>query len=379
MPSRITIVAPLPAPRRRQRLAKLVRGFQKSGFGVDFMGWDRIKGEAAQWRWQGVPIREKIILTGGGHNSKSARAMYPLWIIVVFFRVLALGRGQTLYCLGWESAFPACLAAKLTRSKVIFDDADRFSMVLGLSGFLNRVLKSLELYTSRKVDLHIVPGFSRYEWRNENMFELKNSPSRADLDEGFALAGKRVSADIVLYVNGWLVETRGALVLLALLQELRRNGVKACMHVAGFLPDKLLQCYLSDPDVIYHGELPQAKALSLYLESDIALTFYDPAVPINRMAESNKWGDCVFYRKPFVVNSEVETADRFVKAGAAWSVPYGDVGALTDLVVRLVREPELIANAQENLASFDDQFPVFDVQVDRLCERIAEIGRQTRA
>lgn len=376
MPS-LTIIAPLPAPRRRQRLAKMIPFYQSAKYELHFWGWDRIRGEAKQWAWQGDPVNEKTILVGGGYSGARARALYPVWIGIVFFRVLFAGRRRLFHCLGWESAFPAMIAGLLTGSKVIFDDADRFSLVLGLRGFPNRILQRLEKWTSERALVHIIPGWSRYDWCDPSMFVLRNTPTRADYEDASKIEAPEKTAALTMYANGWLPPSRGIGFILDTFEVLKARGLDVHLIIAGFVLDEFRERITAMTGTTYYGEVSQRDALALYGQADIVLTFYDPLFEINQKAEPNKWGDCVFLRKPFVVNSEVRTARDFIEKCAAWEVPYGDRNALAELLNRLHDNPDEIAKANEALGGLQSDFSVFDDQMKLLLRKtLQRLGRE---
>ncbi|MEM7519722.1 MAG: hypothetical protein AAF307_01690 [Pseudomonadota bacterium] len=365
MPSNapIAMLAPLPALNKRTRLAKITKVLRARGHRLRFFGWERAPGELDRMRFDDRGVEESTLMRGGGYASSRARLFYPLWMMLVFVRVLRLGRGQTVFALGWETAFPALLAAMVTRSQIIFDDADRFSMILKLPGPLHRGLVRLERWTSRRAALHIVPGYARYEWRHERMIVLRNSPLAQDLEDARAAPPTRPDAALVLYANGWIGETRGAPVFLRALDHALATGLDLRLVVAGRVDGQSAPKLLAHPLVHYVGEVSQREALGWYAVSDAVLTYYDPAVPINRNAESNKWGDAVFFGCPIIVNAEVKTASAFVDGGAAWAVPYHDHEGLVALCERALRAAEMRAQAVVAVRSMAVDYPVFDDQL----------------
>ena len=362
----VVFIAPLGAIQKRTRLAKMAALIRARGDELLFFGWEREAGELETLRSTDPGVREQVILRGGGYASRWTRLFYPLWMIAVFLRVLGLGRDKALFCLGWETAFPALIASRFTGARVVFDDADRFSMIVRLPGPLHRGLEALERWTSRHAALHLVPSFSRYDWRHERMLELNNAPLLADMERARANAPTRPDASLVVYANGWIGETRGAPVFLKALDLIEAHGLDIRMVIAGRVSGPGAQDLIGHPRVRFLGEVSQSEALAQYAAVDVLLTYYDPAVPINRTAESNKWGDAVFFGTPFIVNAEVETARTFVGNGAAWAVPYQDAEALVDLLEALARDPARIREAAENLAGFRRAYRVFD-------ERMTEI------
>lgn len=369
----VVMIAPLSVVNKRTRLTKMVKVLNDKGFYVRFFGWEREKNESKELAWQGEEVSESVLLRGGGYASRRARLMYPLWMLVVFIRVLFLGRKKTFFCLGWETAFPALLASLFTKSSVVFDDADRFSMIIKLPGLLDRFLRSLEKWASYKAALHIVPSFSRYEWCHDRMYILRNAPLHSDFERARQLTKDKVSDGLVLYANGWIGETRGAPVFLELLDLARERGLNIAMIIAGRVDGPGATKLLGHPLVHYVGEVSQQEALSWYGAVDLLLTFYDPAVSINRKAESNKWGDAVYFAVPFVVNSEVVTAHDFVEKGAAWRVPYADVESLFSLIQNLAVKPEVLSDAAKRCSEFRDDYPTFDEGVGDVIKAVLRV------
>ncbi|UWN51849.1 hypothetical protein ASALC70_04084 [Alcanivorax sp. ALC70] len=367
---KIIIIAPLSAIALRTRLSKIASILVERDFEVFFIGWERSSGELNKYATKGVT--EWPLLRGGGYSSRRARALYPVWMLLVFFWVLVRGRNKTLYCLGWETAFPAKVASYLSGSKVVFDDADRFSMLVQFPLKIGAVVRMLERWTSRSSFLHIVPSFSRYEWRFDNMIEIKNTPLRGKWSVSEGQAGSKPSRPLILYVNGWVGQTRGAPIFLELMSRLNARGVGVLMHVAGRVDCPSGRQLIALPNVKYHGLLTQDEALELYGESDLVLTYYDPAVEINRLAESNKWGDCVFTGVPFVVNSEVLTARKFLDAGAAFAFPYVDHAALLRFIEEQVEDRSRIVQARKSIFLLKDQAFDFESQFGTVIARVTQ-------
>lgn len=358
----IHIFAPIPAIRKRTRLAKLCAIFRRAGLNVRYYGWRRDRNEAMD-AGTDPGVTETTILRGGGYGGSRARLHYPLWMIAVLWRAARLPRGGVWYCLGFESAFPALLVAWAKRARVIFDDADRFSMIVRMPSPFHRMVVAAERWSSRRAHLHLVPGFSRYEWSGPNMRLLRNSPSAEDFAAARALAAQASDASerpFTLYVNGWVGETRGAPVFLALMKALSVKRPSARMRVVGRGDKGAFEALIRLPNVDYRPTMPQVEALALYYHSDLVLTYYDPAITINRHAESNKWGDCVYCGTPFAVNGEVETARPFIASGAAFAVDYADVDGLLELVLRCMDDPGILQGARTALRGLRDDFPPFD-------------------
>lgn len=266
----IHIFAPLSAIRKWPRLAKMVPVFLDMGLDVKLHGWERKAGERQAFAWPDKRVHERAILRGGGYVTRLARAMYPIWMVMVFLRVLTLGRRKLLFCLGWESAFPALLASRLTGSRVIFDDADRFSMLLKLPGPAHRLLVRLEKWASTQSVAHLIPGWTRYDFSHAGMKLLRNTPTSGDFDRARRIAQQRPEADLVLYVNGWIGETRGASVFLSLMRRLQSSQPAIVMVAAGWTDCTAGHALFALPNVRFEGELSTEAALALYIAHGIS-------------------------------------------------------------------------------------------------------------
>jgi hypothetical protein len=93
---------------------------------------------------------------------------------------------------------------------------------------------------------------------------------------------------------------------------------------------------------------------------------YDPAIPINRVAEPNKWHDCVLFGVPFIANNGIETAAPFVDAGACRLVTYGDATGLTNVLRALAARPDEWLEMRDAIAAMN-AVP-WDVQVTAILQ-----------
>lgn len=368
----IGFIAPLPSLALRVRMTKMATLFLAHGHRLAFAGWERLPGEAAQNPWPGDGVDERLLFRGGGYARTVTRLLYPIWMIRVFLHVLLGRRPDTLFCLGWETAFPALLASFVRPATIVFDDADRFSMIVQLPSALHRVVTRLEEWTSRRVAMHIVPGYSRYEWRHERMVVLRNTPVSSDFRWAEQHARPRPDADLVVYVNGWISRERGADVVMEAADQYLSSGRSLAILAAGQATDSSGEALLRHPAALDFGRLQQAEALALYAAADVTLTFYDPSVAVNRRAEPNKWGDAVFFGKPFIVNQEVETASSFIDRGIAFAVPFGDPDALARLWRELADDPQRLESARAAALAARSEFEPFEEQLSSLLQKLEE-------
>jgi hypothetical protein len=277
---------------------------------------------------------------------------YIVWALFLGRRFLRR-RHTTVYALGLETAFPLASLRFLHLTSIellIFDDADRFSLLARVRA-LQAPLQRIERWTQRHVDVHMIPGRGRYPdgLHARVTAEVPNMPSSATvagaLRRGTVLPRRLEQSELRVLLSGWISDSRGLRMTIAA-ASLVASRIE--LYAAGRCSDSDRDA-LAAAGAIYLGELPQIDALAICREVDVVLTLYDPTTPINRFAESNKWGDCIAMTTPFIVNSEVETARHYVSRGCAWAVPFGDASALAGLLDRLASHPCLLRSGHDAL------------------------------
>lgn len=352
------IIAPLGEPHRRPRLEKLLRLTRDLGLDIHYRGWRREENERAVM--PGL-LSDQPLLVGGGRRSRSTLLMYPLWTWKVF-RMLLREKPKHVYCLGLETATAAFAASFFYPVRYVFDDADRLLLLFNIPGALRGLLEIGERMVSRKAARHIIPGPGRYPYRTPSMAIIRNVPDKEQVDQANALTHDRADRNLRVYINGWIDPTRGSSFLAAAARKLLERGAPVEFLIAAKSTTGL-DDLAGLPNVTHLGSLTQVEALSWYRATDLVATFYDPRILINQWAEANKWGDCVTMQTPFVVNEEVRTAQEFLSAGAAFSVPFNDSDALADLLVSLQANPDRLAAATRALETLAPDFPYFNDQM----------------
>ena len=365
----IIIIFPLSVIAHRTRLVKLVSIASDLGLSISTWAWERKKGDFHKE----LPIDfndRKVLLKGGGYNSKWIKLYYPLWMFSVFFQLILRRPKSPVYCLGFETAFPAFLASKVTTIKYIFDDADRFSMIVNLPSALNKGVKYLERKTSEGSIINIIPGYERYEFKNSKQTTLKNMPDSQALEKSKQVNIKRPNAKVIIYVNGWMGETRGLPIILELAK--RSLTSKADIHfiAAGNAKDKSASAFIKLPNVTYLGSVENHEALAWYRASDFIFTYYDPVIEINRYAESNKWGDGLSLKVPVIVNDEVITANFLRENNACISVPYHDIDALQRALDKVLINIKHLDLMKKNISQIHAEIKYFDAGMKTILQKV---------
>jgi len=312
----VNIIAPVSALSRRTRLAKIATHLYRSGGReIRHYGWLRNSTEQGEI-YLDFPTQTKYLVRGGGYGNKSTRLKYIVWMLRVFYQALILPRQSTIWALGFESAFPVAIASIAKKHKLIFDDADRFSLAFPIPRSLIPIVQKLEEWTSIRSDVHVIPGIARYDFQSAKFFELKNTPSEREIQKARELFSQKnwPKNTLVVNINGWLGQDRGIPVMLDVARQMTSDDI--VFLIAG-KPDCLAaKDLIMLPNVQYLGQLSNAEALASYFASDYVVTYYNPKLAINQLAESNKWGDAIMIGVGVIANKEVKTANFLEKVDA---------------------------------------------------------------
>ena len=371
----IKIVAPLSSLSERTRLYKLTL-FLHDGLGykdITHVGWERIPGEREEKRFD-FNIHKKIILNGGGYGAGKVKWLYFMWMIKTFFYCFKFGKKDIVWALGFESAFPVMLVSKIKGFKVVFDDADRFSMIYKFPSIIDKILKFLEKKTSRNVAYHVVPGDARYQFKSKKFYVLKNTPSESQIEKAKQISENlEKPASFVININGWLGSGRGMKQALTLVNRLENEDLKILL--IGKLDCEAAEKLAEHKNVIYKGKLSNAETLANYFLSDLVFTYYDPKLEINQYAESNKWGDAIKTNIGIIVNEEVKSAKFIKENNLGIIVPYNDTEALINEIQALLADDAKLATLKSNSEQYSYIMPYYEDQLKELFKKINNEAR----
>ncbi len=342
----LTIVTPSADVSVFPRMKKIVGVLGDTGRRHDHWYWVRADEEEPEGR---------CLLRGGGFSNKGLALRYVRFMAAVFRDALRDGAGRSFYCIGFAAAMPVALASLFKPLRYLYDNNDNLSLSYNWPGPVKWLIGLMERVVVRRAVVHMVPSLSRWTRGGDNLRIVANVPSTATLE-----AARMVASDeglerrevLTIYANGRLTEERGIGVLERALAGWRDEDPLRVI-LAGRLQSAAAERLVKHSNVEYLGTIDNVRALAHYAEAHLAVTYYDPAIEINRLAEPNKWGDCVVMRTPFLVNEEVETARPFGEAGACLALPFHDADALKSLLRRLVSDRSELAACTDALASFE--------------------------
>ncbi|MGB3416677.1 MAG: hypothetical protein WBA36_08410 [Mesorhizobium sp.] len=361
----LTFIAATGSPDRRPRLEKAIRIAKASALPLAYWGWRRAPDEPMG---AGLFDGERRVLASGPAGGMRTVIGYLRLGLGVFFAALA-NRGPRVYwALGLETALWLRIVALFRKVDYVFDDADRFVLTVPLPAWLRPAVARLERSVSRHALAHVVPLKARYDYDSGTFYVIENLP-----DDGLVRRSREISieppqARLLVYVSGWVGPNRGSAMIERAARRLEGENITFVLATRTF--DSAAKSLLLLPNVHELGYVSQDESLAWCRACNVSLTFYDPALPINRLAAPNKWGDALVCERPFIVNVEVATAAPYVQAGAAFAVPWDDDEALVQLLLSLRDDDARRECAGRAMASLHAQTPQYEDRIVTLLRRI---------
>jgi len=101
-------------------------------------------------------------------------------------------------------------------------------------------------------------------------------------------------------------------------------------------------------NIKYIGHIPYEKVIETTLDSDLLFAFYDPSIPNNRYASPNKLFEAMMCGKPIIMNSESTASEIVLEEKCGLVVPYGNVNAIKEAILRIKKQPNLGVKLGEN-------------------------------
>lgn len=361
----ITFIAATGAPEKRPRLAKAIRLVQTSDFAVAYWGWKRRSSDRLGATLFHGERRALLSARDGGWRTPVG---YFFFAIAAMFNALRTRNDRVFWALGFETAVWLRVLNLFVKVDYIFDDADRFVLTVPLPRLMRRVVTFIERSVSKGSNFHIIPLIERYDYDSGKFFVIENTPDSELVQASHSTKVCIPEADLRVFVSGWIGPRRGS----AMIQRAaaRLHSANVVFIVAPKTLDREARGLLDSENVINIGYVDHAEALAWCRNCDVSLTFYDPCSPINRLAAPNKWGDSLVCGRPFIVNSEVLTADRFLKAGAAFSVPWDDDERLSSLLMSLINDESLRRSAEAKIAALRQGLVRYEDRLHALLKRM---------
>lgn len=317
------------------RQERIARSLDRGGFETTILAWDRSGALSHIERIGGFEVINFRFRTTERGGPLGLALGYVFWYLFVTRHALRrdvdIYHPENLY-----SLIPIILTNFIKRRKIVYDLVDFVATSFAWSAPIMRTLAFIENRAICLVDAVIVmdlrkqsitPGFAKI------IVEIPNSP-----EDSRELVVPKVQEEIfTIYYGGWVTKTRG----IAQLCEAIREMQDVRLYVAGALQNGN-ELPADQNNVKYVGVVSNLESLELTASADLLFAFYDPRIPINRLAVSAKIPEAMMLGKPILANSESTLVREILeKEGCGIVVPYDDVVGIRTAISTLKENTSL--------------------------------------
>jgi len=331
---------------------KVAKTLSEHGYDVKLLLWDRqntLKGENDN----GYTIYKFGFKAP--YDKFTVLFYLPIWWIYEFLFLLKY-KCNVIHAYDLDTLIPAILAKFIRRVPLCYTIGDfyannlpdgRFQLVRRL---IRRLVAWVEKFGVGFTKILFLVDEARYEEvrgaRINKLTYIYNSPpDYFDVSQTKKL--RNAAAETTLFYGGIINRLRGLQLMARAVQDL--DGVR--LILAGAVHDKafLENSVLTSGKIQYLGWLPSYEdVIRETSEADILFRLSDPKIPKTKYESPNKLFEAMMYGKPIIVSDGSSMADIVRKENCGLVVPYGDVDAIKEAILRLKNNPELRQELGQN-------------------------------
>ena len=334
------------------RMEKQAHTLANHGYGVSLIGWERVSRSGADN--DDRLSRVRLLRLRVSPVSIKVAFYLPVWWLFIILQ-LFIARWDVVHAIDFESFVPSLIAAKIKRKRIIYDIADFFADNVQfpvLPNLTKRIIAKVDRALMKFADAILIAnepiikhiGIST---SNQPVAVINNSPDPDILH--------KVSARILahegftVYYGGWVYKNRGISDVCLAIKDL----ADVQLIITGPCPQNFeveLQEVCRDiGNVTLHlGWIPHEEIVARTVSADLLFALYDPAITNNRYASPNKLFEAMMCGKPIIVSDGSVMTDIVREENCGLVVPYGDINAIREAILKLENNPELRQSLAHN-------------------------------
>ena len=332
---------------------KVAKTLSENGHDVQLLVWDRQHTLGAE-EGDGYTIRKFNLKAP--YDKFAVLFCLPIWWIYEFFLLLR-DKCDVVHACDLDTLIPAILIKLVKRVRLCYTVYDFYANNLpdGRFRLLRKALRSLvasvERFGIRFTDVLFLVDESRLEQvkgaRIRKLVYIYNSPPDYFAARGRPAAESMTGTSaIAIFYAGLIHKSRGLEHVVRAVEGLEDTR----LVIAGTGPDKemienacrrckRIQCL---------GQIPYTEVIERTVAADILFAFYDPAIPNNKYASPNKLFEAMMCAKPIIASDGSSMANIVREENCGLIVPYGDVAAIREAIIKLKSDGNLRQTLGEN-------------------------------
>ena len=313
------------------RILKIAHTLRKGGYNVEILTWDRVCDAKTSEYVDGIKVRNLRLKLPNGRFWVLLFYFF-WWFYVIIY--LAANNADGYHPLNLYNLLPVIPIRFLKKVKIIYDMTDFTADSFNTRGWIRDIFGKLENYCLKTTDgLIIVDDHRLLQVNTNNVKQMEivmNSPD--DMAEKFKSIDKY--SVFTVYYGGWISETRGIMEICEAVSQI--NDIELVVAGFGNAESRYKKLYKGYKNINFIGLLSKEESLVQTYKADLVFAFYDPKIPINRLASPNKLFDAMMCGTPIISNSEaLPVAEIINMEQCGFLVPYSDIKEIKKTILKL--------------------------------------------
>ena len=274
------------------------------------------------------------------HGKLTVLLYLPVWWLYELYFLLKEDPDVVHAC-DLDTLPPAIMAKLLKKTKLCYTIYDLYggSFPGPIPLVIRNAITFVERVGIRFTDVLFLVSESIYESIRgagiRKLVYIYNSPE----DYPDAQLSPEHKLETCIFYAGWMAKYRGLEDMINAVSDL--HGIKLVM--AGTEVDKdILEYGRAKLDNFqYLGLISYEEVIRRSMQADILFVFYDPKRASFRYSTPNKLFEAMMCGKPIIVNEGIAASKIVTRENCGILVPYGDIDAIKEAVLRLINDPAL--------------------------------------
>jgi glycosyltransferase involved in cell wall biosynthesis len=330
---------------------KVAKTLSENGYDVKLLVWDRqntLKGENGD----GYAIHRFSLKAP--YDKFTVLFCLPIWWIYEFFFLLK-DKCNVIHACDLDTLAPAILVKLVKGLRLCYTIYDFYANNLpdGRLQLVRKLIRNSVAWVERlgigSTEILFLVDESRYEdvrgARINKLTDIYNSPP--DYFEPKRQHESRERMEITIFYAGAINKWRGLEHMIKAIRDLDN----ITLIIAGTVSDRDLfqnQAGGTGSKIQYVGWIPYKEVIERTVEADVLFAFYSPEFPITKWASANKLFEAMMCGKPIVMSEGNSMANIVREENCGLVVPYGDVAAIKEAILKLKNDSQLRQTLGQN-------------------------------
>jgi len=341
----------------------------RAGHNVRILEWDRWNNLQKDEIANGIPIHR--LNFKATYGLKIALYLPIYWCFLVYH--LIKSDYDAIHAVNFDTYIASVFIAILRKKKLVYEIYDFYGELSSIKA-LNYVLSGLDRSLMKFADCVIIADESRVkqigEHVNKNIITITNSPVDylKNLKEVAVSVNEKNTKDFIVFFAGNLQKKR-YLNMDKIIKSIKdTKNISLIIAGSGDLLSELRElCDKECPGkVTFLGDTPYDEVMKLTVKSDLLFSLYDPSIPNNKYASSNKLFEAMVCGKPILVSKDTSMEKIVRKFNCGIAVNCTDIDELRSAILTLQNDPGLCVQLGRNSRDAYEKAYSWEIMEDRL-------------